>query len=94
MSSYIIVESNVLNSDKLKQYSALAAATLAQYGGEFIVKGQSMALHGQSQFKNRAVIRFENEDSANRWYYSDEYQALAALRCQAIDSQFYLMKSL
>ena len=93
MSSYIIVESNVLDSEKLKQYSQLAAPTVAKLGGEFLVKGEVLALQGESEFSKRAVIKFSNQLTAKQWYQSEEYQALIELRNQAMESRFHLVEA-
>lgn len=91
MSSYIVVESNVLDANKLKQYGQLAAPTVANHGGKFLIKGKVAALHGQNQFSNKAVIEFRDKTTAQNWYQSDEYQALIPLRNEAMESQFHLI---
>lgn len=58
MSTYIIVESNVLNAEKLQQYGQLAAPTIAEYYGVFIVKGKTITMFGENNYSNRAVIKF------------------------------------
>ena len=91
MSSYIIVELNVLDVEKLKQYSQLAAPTVALFGGKFISKGTAQSLHGELNFTSKALIEFASEKQAKEWYHSDEYQSLIELRNQAIESQFHLI---
>lgn len=91
MSSYIVVESNVLNADKLAQYGRLAAPTVAEYGGKFLARGAVQVLHGERLFANKAVIEFPSEKQALDWYRSEMYQALAELRDQAMDSRFQLV---
>lgn len=93
MSTYIVVESNVLDIDKLKQYSELAAPTVAKFGGEFLSKGKTVVLHGSNSYTNKAIIQFKDQQAARDWYYSDDYQALIELRNQAMDSQFHLVSS-
>lgn len=91
MTSHIIVEFNTLNAEKLTQYSQLAASTVANFGGHFLLKGTAQSLHGNTQFAKRAVIEFTSEKHAKDWYESSEYQALIALRNEAIESQFHLV---
>ncbi|EAR59960.1 DUF1330 domain-containing protein [Neptuniibacter caesariensis] len=94
MSSYIVVESNVLDSEKLAQYSQLAAPTVAKFGGRFIAKGPAQALHGDQAYVAKAVIEFATEQQAKDWYHSEDYQALIELRNQALDSRFQLVAGL
>ncbi len=91
MTSYVVVESNVLDAEKLAQYGQLAAPTITQFGGKFLAKGAAHALHGNQVFTNKAVIEFASEQQAKDWYYSEQYQALIELRNQAMDSQFQLV---
>lgn len=91
MSAYIVVESNVLDLDKLKQYSEFAASTVARFGGEFLIKSKTEVLHGDNGFNNKAIIRFKDQETAKSWYQCDEYQALTRLRNEAMDSQFHLI---
>lgn len=91
MSSYIIVELNVLDAEKLAQYSQLAAPTVAKFGGKFIAKGAAQVLHGDKLFANKVVIEFASDIQAQDWYHSEDYQGLIELRDQAMDSQFQLV---
>jgi uncharacterized protein (DUF1330 family) len=90
MKSYVIVDANVINAEKLAQYGAQAAPTIAKYQGKFIAKGSAESLHGNQPFANKAVIEFPSKQHAIDWYNSEEYQALIPLRSQAIDCEFHL----
>ena len=91
MNAYIVVESNILDAEKLAEYSTLAAKTVNEFDGEFIFKGPIETLHGETSFTNKAVIKFLSEEQAKAWYHSDHYQALTSLREQAMSSQFHLV---
>ncbi|MDO6467560.1 DUF1330 domain-containing protein [Neptunomonas phycophila] len=94
MSAYIIVESNVIDAEKLAQYSQQAAKTVTASHGEFIAKGKATLLTGESQTANGAIIRFENKEAAQAWYLSESYQALIPLRDQAMNCTFKLVDGL
>lgn len=91
MSAYIIVESNIIDAEKLTQYSQQAAKTVENFNGEFIAKSKAQLLAGESSESNGAVIRFENKEIAHAWYFSEDYQALIPLRNQAMNSIFKLV---
>lgn len=91
MTAYIIVDLTPIDSDKLQQYSALAAETLIPFGGEFLVKGPIELLHGASDLQTKVIIGFPDRDSASGWYHSTAYQAIISLRNQAMTSQFHLI---
>lgn len=91
MSSYVVVDLNVVDADKLAQYSQLAAPTIEQFGGQFIAKGPVQSLHGNQRFTHKAVIEFTTDQQAQDWYSSEEYQQLIELRDQAMESQFQIV---
>ncbi|MBJ7553776.1 DUF1330 domain-containing protein [Marinomonas spartinae] len=91
MTSFVIVDSTVIDQDKLAEYSAQAKATIEPYGGRFIAKGEAEILHGESEHSKKAIIEFPDKESARNWYNSDAYQALAPLREAGIRSTFQLL---
>jgi len=91
MSSLVIASFNLLDETKLKQYSAAAAETLQQYGGEFIAKGKASTLHGEPRFAMTAVIQFADRETAENWYRSENYQKIIPLRNQAMESHFQIV---
>lgn len=91
MNSLVIVNFNLLDQYKLKQYSAAAALTLATYGGEFLAKGKPARLHGDTNYSMVAVIKFADKESAINWYESAEYQKIIPLRNEAMDSNFQVV---
>ncbi len=91
MSAYVIVDLTVKDAEKLSQYSAAAAPTVAKFNGQFITKGKIQLLHGAALYQNKAVIQFPDRESAVNWYGSPEYQALIELRNAGMDCQFHLV---
>ena len=91
MSALVVVDFTPLNKEKMQEYGASAAATIAQHGGEFIAKGQIESLAGEASHKMKAVIQFTDLEAAKRWYLSDEYQAIIPLREQGMDAKFHLV---
>lgn len=91
MSSLVIVNFNLLDQEKLAQYSEAAALTVANYGGEFIVKGVPEILCGNTQYDRGAVIKFSDKATATAWYESAEYQKIIPLRDEAMDGCFQIL---
>ena len=91
MSSYVVVDFEVQDQEKLARYSSAASETLIPYGGEFIAKGPAESLHGEQALPMKLIIRFADRTSALGWYESDAYQQLIGLRNEALNSQFHLI---
>ncbi len=94
MAAYVIVDLQVLDAEKLKSYSQQAAETIAEFGGEFVVKGKKQALDGSALevLSSQAIIRFADGRTARAWYQSPAYQALIPLREEGMQSRFRLVE--
>jgi uncharacterized protein (DUF1330 family) len=65
MSAYIIVEVEVLDSDRYDKYKAMVPASLAEYGGRFLVRGGKVeTLEGDWSPKRFVMVEFPSVDKA------------------------------
>ena len=84
MSAYVIGHIIVKDPEKWMEYRAKVPATLAQWGGELILRGRRVAvLTGEHPYTDTVVIRFPDTEAIAGWYGSPGYQALIPLREQA-----------
>lgn len=83
MAAYLIVDIDVKNPDGYDEYRRQVPATLAKYGGRFVVRGgASETLEGDWAPKRVVVVEFPTMEALKRWYQSPEYKPLIALRRQ------------
>lgn len=81
MSAYLIAEVTVTDPALFEQYRAAVPATIAAYGGKYIVRGgANETLEGTWQPKRVIVLEFENMARLKAWYGSKEYKPLIELR--------------
>lgn len=81
MPAYIIAEVEVTNPTGYEAYRPLAGASIAQYGGEFLVRGGKAELvEGTQEPARIVVIEFADTAAAKRWYNSPEYQQALKIR--------------
>jgi uncharacterized protein (DUF1330 family) len=81
MPAYIVGEIEVTNPAGYETYRPLAGASVAQYGGKFLVRGGKAELVEGSKEPGRiVVIEFPDAAAAKRWYGSPEYQAALKIR--------------
>jgi uncharacterized protein (DUF1330 family) len=81
MPAYFIAEVDVTNSEGYEPYRALAGASIAQYGGRFVVRGgKAELIEGSPAPKRVVVIEFADAPAAKRWYNSPEYQKALPIR--------------
>jgi uncharacterized protein (DUF1330 family) len=81
MPAYIIAEVEVTNPTGYEVYRPLAGASIAQYGGKFVVRGGKAELvEGTQEPARIVVIEFADTAAAKRWYNSPEYQEALKIR--------------
>jgi uncharacterized protein (DUF1330 family) len=81
MPAYIIAEVEVTNPAGYEAYRPLAGASIAQYGGKFVVRGGKAELvEGTQEPARIVVIEFADTAAAKRWYNSPEYQEALKIR--------------
>jgi len=81
MPAYVIVETNITDSERYEQYKAAASAAIAACGGRYLARGGELAvLEGDWQPSRLVMLEFEDLAAAKRWYDSDAYQQAKRLR--------------
>jgi uncharacterized protein (DUF1330 family) len=84
MPAYLIADITVTDPAEYEQYRKLVPASLASYGGEFVVRGgQHEVLEGDWRPNRVVVIRFPSLAQARAWHTSSEYAPALAIRQRA-----------
>lgn len=93
MAAYILADVNVTDSELFKEYSKGVPASLAVYGGHYLVRGGEVEVEdGTWNPKRLVVIEFENKEQAKKWLNSPEYQPLMKIRKKAAQVNMILME--
>jgi uncharacterized protein (DUF1330 family) len=81
MSAYIIVQVDVKDPVRYEDYKRLVPASLAKYGGRFVVRGgRTETLEGTWSPKRFVMVEFPDVQRAKAWWASAEYAEAKALR--------------
>jgi uncharacterized protein (DUF1330 family) len=81
MPAYVLAEVEITNPEGYEAYRPLAGATVAEFGGKFVVRGGSIEpLEGDWPTRRRVMIEFADVAAAKRWYFSPQYQAALKVR--------------
>jgi uncharacterized protein (DUF1330 family) len=92
MAAYIIVDVDVKDAQAFEAYKQPSAASVAQYGGRFIVRSsQYEVLEGNWHPTRLVVLEFPSIEAAKRWYESPEYRRVMPIRLQHAVSQMILV---
>lgn len=93
MPAFIVAEVNVTDPAGYEPYRPLAAASIARFGGRFVVRGgKAELLEGASEPTRIVVIEFPDADTARRWYNSAEYQSALKVRQAASHDRLILVE--
>jgi uncharacterized protein (DUF1330 family) len=93
MAGYVVAEVEVTDSATYEEYRKQVPATVAQYGGKFLVRGGAVEVkEGDWQPKRLVVLEFASLEQARTWYHSPEYAPALALRLKAARSKVLLVE--
>jgi uncharacterized protein (DUF1330 family) len=84
MPAYVIVDLTVTDLPTMEEYRKRVPATLAAYGGRFLVRGGAhQTVEGDWKPNRLVILEFPTMDQAKRWYDSEEYREPKAMRLRA-----------
>ena len=94
-SAYVIAQIEIHDRAEYQHYIDGFRALFGGYRGEvLVVEEQPTVLEGEWNCTRTAVIRFDSEAEALRWYRSPEYQAAAQYRFRSAKTNLLLAKGL
>jgi len=81
MAGYVIAIVEVTNAEGYQEYSRQVPATIAKYGGRYLVRGAKMELReGEWPGPRTVIVEFPSLARALEWYDSPEYKLLRTIR--------------
>ena len=84
MPAYIIADVQVTDPEVYVGYTKLVPATVAAYGGKFVVRGGAAEnMEGDWEPNRVVVLEFESVAQAKAWYNSEEYREPKGIRHSA-----------
>ncbi|HEY1259111.1 MAG TPA: DUF1330 domain-containing protein [Stellaceae bacterium] len=93
MPAYFVVELEITNMDAMAPYREAVGATLAQYGGRFLVRGGATELiEGTIEPKRIVILEFADAGAIKRWYNSPEYQKILPNRLANSSARAFIVE--
>jgi uncharacterized protein (DUF1330 family) len=85
MAAYVISEVQILDERLGDEYRALAAASIAQFGGRYLVRGAKPEVAEGDPTDDRIVIvEFPSMERLREWYASPAYARALQIRATAL----------
>jgi uncharacterized protein (DUF1330 family) len=87
MAAYVVVNVDVTDPVKFAEYGRGVPATIAQYGGRYLVRGGTVhPVEGEWPLKRVVILEFASIEAARRWHGSAEYAPLLKMRLESTQS--------
>jgi len=91
--AYLIADVEVLDSAGYETYRQQVAATIAAFGGRYLVRGGALTvLEGDWSPKRCVILEFPSVDQLRAWYDSPAYQPLIAIRQRTTHSRLVMVE--
>ncbi len=93
MAAYVVVEVDVKDPERYADYRTMVPASLAAYGGKYLIRGgQVENLEGDWEPQRFVMIQFESVAQAKRWWDSEEYRQARNLRQATSDTRMIVVE--
>src|SRR5437588_8620946 len=95
MPAYVIANVRFTDPEKAQEYGRQVASTIATYGGHYLARGGPVdVVEGDWLLYYVTLLEFPSLEQAKRWYASEEYRPLKALRGAHADAQIVFVEGL
>ena len=92
MAAYLIVDINLTDRSKFKEYATAVQSTVEAYGGSYLCKwGATESLEGEWDANKIVLVKFNTAEKAKEWWNSEEYRPLKVLRRGASTTRVLLV---
>jgi uncharacterized protein (DUF1330 family) len=93
MPGYVIARVSVNDPDTYDRYRREVGATVAAFGGRFLVRGGAISVKEGSWPSPRVVVlEFPAVAAAHAWYASPAYQAILPLRLASAEADVIIVE--
>ena len=95
MAAYAVVNVRVTDPVRYEEYRSKVPATIASYGGRYLVRGGALeVLEGEWDPERLVGLEFESIGRLREWYDWPEYAPLKQLRQEAAATQLVVVEGL
>ena len=90
---YLVVHLDVTDPEQFEKYREKVPATIAQYGGRYLIRGGAMeTMEGDELPPRTVLLEFDSVAQAKTWYNSPEYQEIIGIRLGASTGQTQIVE--
>ena len=95
MTAYVVAEVDVTDPEAIKDYQKDVPAVIEAFGGRYLARGGEIRpQEGNWEPTRLVIVEFPSLEIAEKFYNSEEYADLKALRIKASNSRLVLVDGL
>jgi uncharacterized protein (DUF1330 family) len=89
---YLVANIRVNDKEKFQNFSGMAGPVIQKFGGKILARGAGADRHEGILTGVVMMIEFESKEVAEKFYFSDEYQAAKAVRDECADTDLMIIE--
>ncbi|MCX7174688.1 MAG: DUF1330 domain-containing protein [Proteobacteria bacterium] len=96
MTAYLVVDTALTNPEVYETYKLKAKPLVEKYGGEYLDRGGKLSVKEQKLWAptRMVLIKFPSAADAERFYQSEEYQAVLEIGLRSADRTVVILEGL
>jgi uncharacterized protein (DUF1330 family) len=95
MLTYVISEVKIIDETAADRYRELAARSIAEYGGKYLIRGaQGDVVEGAPTDFRLVIVEFPSMERARAWYASSEYAEALKFRDRALERRLRFVEGI
>ena len=91
---YLVAHIRVHDKEGFEKFKEMSGPVISEYGGKVLVRNPSPDVHEGSDSGVVIVIEFESIEGARKFYESDKYTEVRAVRELAADTDLILVEGM
>lgn len=93
MPAYVLVEIDVKDPEAYEEYKRLVVPIVNRHGGRYLARGgRTETLEGEWSPRRIVVLEFGSLEQAKRWWSSDDYAPVRAIRHRTASSRMIVVE--
>lgn len=93
MAAFVISEVEILDESAAAHYRRLAARSIEQYGGRYLVRAaEAEVAEGEAASRRIVIVEFPSMQRLHEWYESPEYALALKHRGAALDRRLIFVE--
>ena len=89
---YLVANIRVKDQEKFLSFSGMAGPVIQKFGGNVLARGPNADRHEGSLKAVVMMIEFESKEVAEKFYFSEEYQAAKAIRDECAETDLMIIE--